>query len=113
MEVAIQYLIWIIFDKFVSNQIKSINFHIFHSASNNLKIFTLSSSVISVSSVLGLLGGDLGDVAGVVRHPVDERDTLAEEMGETLAETRAEEMGDTRAEDRADISRWASRNIRR
>ena len=66
-----------------------------------------------MSSVLGLLGGDLGDVAGVVRHPVDERDTLAEEMGETLAETRAEEMGDTRAEDRADISRWASRNIRR
>ena len=73
---------------------------------------TLSSSVMSVSSVLGLFGGDLGEAAGVVLQPVDARDTLAEEIGDTRADIRAEEMGDTRAEDRADISFCASRNFR-
>ena len=52
------------------------------------------------SSVLGLLGGDLGEAEGLFLQ-VEERDI------------RAELMGETRAEERAEFSFWASRSILR
>ena len=55
-------------------------------------------SLKSANSTLGLFGGDLGDVEGVFRH-VEDRDIIAEDMG------------DTRADDLAEYSLWASFSI--
>jgi len=41
------------------------------------------------SSVFGLLGGDFGEAEGVFLH-VEDKDIMAELIGETLAEERAE-----------------------
>jgi len=56
-------------------------------------------SAKSASSVLGLLGGDLGEGVGEFRH-VEFWDIRADAMGDTLAEVRHE------------VSLWASLSIR-
>ena len=85
-----------------------------------LELFRASYHLKSASSTLGLLGGDLGEPPVGVFLQVEERDIMAEEMGETLDQsqmrtpghvTRSPPMRAHLAEERADCSRAASFSI--